>query len=350
MPRADLHLHTTYSAWRQLKFIHPRDCYVQPIEAYRAARAAGMDFVAVTDHDTVEGALRLLEHPEADPARVIVGEEVEATFPEIGQWVHVNVLGITEEDHRELQRLRPDVRELCAYCRERGLLHVLNHPFQSFCGQKPIESYLEDILSLFTHVEGLNGGVTALQNRAVSALCDESELWGTPLVQVGGSDAHTLGRVAGAWTEAEGATAAEFLAQVQAGRCRVGGAAQSLWGLVGSVHAIIGTYYARLFTGRGEAPGPAVYAKDLAVASLLLPFAFGPFPTAVTALHQARQKAVARSVLSRLEKPLALCPAPYGASREVWLEMEEWRSGLSGAALPLWTAPEAMPSEREARG
>jgi predicted metal-dependent phosphoesterase TrpH len=350
LPRADLHLHTTYSAWRQLRFIHPRDCYVPPVGAYRAALAAGMDFVAVTDHDSVEGALRLLEHPEADPARVIVGEEVEATFPEIGQWVHVNVLGITEEDHRELQRLRPDVRELCAYCRERDLLHVLNHPFQSYTGQKPLESYLEDILSLFTHVEGLNGGVTASQNRAVSALCEEADLWGGHLVQVGGSDAHTLGRVGRAWTEAEGGTAGEFLAQVKAGRCRVGGTAQSFWGLVGSVHSIIGTYYLRLFTGRGEAQGAASYCKDAAVATALLPFAFGPFPAAVTALHQARQKAVARSVLARLEKPLALCPAPYGASRGPRAGMEAYGGGLSASGLPFLAECEPKAASGEARG
>ena len=350
MPRADLHLHTTYSAWRQLRFIHPRDCYVEPIQAYRASLAAGMDFVAVTDHDSVEGALRLLEHPEADPARVIVGEEVEAIFPEIGQWVHVNVLGITEEDHRELQRLRPDVRELCAYCRERDLLHVLNHPFQSFFGQKPIESYLEDILSLFTHVEGLNGGVTALQNRAVSALCEEAELWGSPLVQVGGSDAHTLGRVGRAWTEAEGGSASQFLAQVKVGRCRVGGAAQSFWGLVGSVHVIIGTYYARLLTGRGGGRGFKARAQDLVGATALLPFAFGPFPAAVTALNQARQKAVARSVLTRLEKPLALCPAPYGAPRGPRAGMDEWSGDLSGGTWPLFAGCEAKAVEGEARG
>ena len=43
----------------------------------------------------IKGALRLQEEPGIDPSRVIVGEEVECAFPETGQWVHVNVLGLS---------------------------------------------------------------------------------------------------------------------------------------------------------------------------------------------------------------------------------------------------------------
>ena len=76
MAKADLHVHTRYSAWRHMRFIHPRDCYLEPVEAYERALREGMDLVAVTDHDSVEGALRLLEAPGVDPSKVIVGEEL----------------------------------------------------------------------------------------------------------------------------------------------------------------------------------------------------------------------------------------------------------------------------------
>jgi len=135
-------------------------------------------------------------------------------------------------------------------------------------------------------------------------------------VQVAGSDAHTLRRVGAAWTEASGATAAEFLDEIRAGRCRVGGTAASLWGLIGDVHAVIGEYYLRLYTGRGEAAGAAAYTKDLLVATACLPAAFGPFPSAVTALHQARQKLVSRHVLARLSSfdwPRFLAAEPAAA-------------------------------------
>ena len=300
MAKADLHVHTIYSEWRHMRLIRPRDCYLDPAEVYAAALGAGMDFVAVTDHDSVEGALRLLDGPGVDPDRVIVGEEVECRFPETGQWVHVNVLGLTEMDHAELQRLRDDVRAVVAYCRGRGLLHVLNHPFQSCAGQKPVAAYLEDVLALFTHVEGLNGGVTAFQNRAVSELCVAAGGAGRHLVQVGGSDAHTRRRIGLAYTEAEASTAAQFVEAVRRGRCRVGGSAQSLWGLVRDVHGVIGEYYGRLYRGRGEASTARAYALDLLVASICLPAAFGPFPTAVVAIQQARQKLASRAVLDYL--------------------------------------------------
>lgn len=283
-----------------MRFIHPRDCYLEPVEAYGRALREGMDLVAVTDHDSVEGALRLLEAPGVDPAKVIVGEELECSFPETGQWVHINVLGLNERDHEELCRLKGNVREAVGYCRARGLLHILNHPFQSYFGQKPLQAYIEDILALFTHVEGLNGGVASLQNRSVGALCAAAAAQGCALTQVGGSDAHTVGRIGKAWTEAEGATALEFMDSVRAGRCHPGGTSQGVLGLFLSVERVIGTYYARLYSGRGEGGGAAGYAGDLLAASACLPAAFGPFPLAVVALNQARQKAVSRAVPSRI--------------------------------------------------
>jgi predicted metal-dependent phosphoesterase TrpH len=283
-----------------MRFVHPRDSYVRPEVAYRRALTAGMDFVAITDHDSVGGALRLLEEPGVDTSRVIVGEEVECTFPETGQWVHVNVLGLDEEDHHELRRLTGDVREVVGYCTSRQLLAVLNHPFQSYRGQKPLEAYIEDVLALFTHVEGFNGGVTLLQNRAVGALCAEAALQRHPLTQVGGSDAHTLSRIGRAWTEAAGLTASSFLQEIRAGRCHPGGTTLGTWGLFWEVEKVIGTYYGRLYTGRGDGPTPAAYAGDLFSATACLPGAFGPFPLAVVAINQARQKAVSRRVLSRL--------------------------------------------------
>ena len=300
LARADLHVHTFYSAWRHMRFVHPRDCYVQPLEAYRNALAMGMDFVAITDHDSVEGALRLFEFCRVDLRKIIVGEEVECTFPETGQWVHVNVLGLTEEDHGELQRLKRDVRDVTGYCSARGLLAILNHPFQSYRGHKSVEAYVEDILSLFTHVEGLNGGVSQLQNRAVGALCAVAAEQGHTLTQVGGSDAHTAARIGKAWTETQANTVPAFLSEVHAGRCHPGGTTQGTWGMFCEVERVIATYYARLYSGRGLGENKAAYAGDLLSATACLPAAFGPFPLAVVALNQIRQKAVSRRVMAKL--------------------------------------------------
>jgi len=300
--RVDMHVHTAYSGWRHLRLIHPRDSYLDPFDAYQAALERGMSFVAVTDHNTIEGALRLTDDPRVDPRRVIVGEELECAFPDTGQWLHVNLYGLGERDHSLLGRLKADVREVVAYCRERDLLCVLNHPFQSYLGQKPLRGYVADILRLFTHVEGWNGSLPTVQNLAVQALCRQAASAGLTLVQVGGSDAHGIRRVACAYTEASASSAEDFLVQVKRGHCSVSGTTLSTAGMIAEVYRIVGTYYRRLYTGKGDAKTPAGYLGDVLGATACLPFALGGLPAAVTLGSQIRQKAVSGSVLLRMEK------------------------------------------------
>src|SRR5678815_583578 len=104
--RADLHVHTCHSRQTgDLTFLRSRDCYSKPEEVYRVAKSRGMDLVAITDHDTIDGALELLDHlPGAED--VIVGEEVSCRFPDGNVNVHFGVYGMTEALHRELQPLR----------------------------------------------------------------------------------------------------------------------------------------------------------------------------------------------------------------------------------------------------
>src|SRR6266851_2273755 len=67
--RADLHTHTNAS-----------DGWPTPSELVdHAARRARLDVIAVTDHDTIEGALRAAEHAaKRSRLQVIVGEEVSS--------------------------------------------------------------------------------------------------------------------------------------------------------------------------------------------------------------------------------------------------------------------------------
>ena len=62
MLRADLHVHTWHSGYNHdLPFLKSRDCFADPLAVYRAAKARGMDLVAITDHDSIDGGLELLE-------------------------------------------------------------------------------------------------------------------------------------------------------------------------------------------------------------------------------------------------------------------------------------------------
>jgi len=112
--RADLHVHTCHSTMSgTLRFLGSRDCYSRPAEVYRVAKARGMDLVAFTDHDSIGGAIELL-NDRPDLPDVIVGEEVSCRLPDGGIDVHLAVYGMTEPLHRELQPLRRNVFDVIA--------------------------------------------------------------------------------------------------------------------------------------------------------------------------------------------------------------------------------------------
>ena len=61
---ADLHCHSDASnkaAEAALNAIHCPECYSRPEEVYAQAKRRGMDFVTITDHDSVDGVLRIVE-------------------------------------------------------------------------------------------------------------------------------------------------------------------------------------------------------------------------------------------------------------------------------------------------
>jgi len=250
--KVDLHVHTVFSRYRHLKILRARDSYNDPQKVYDRCRDVGCDYVAITDHDTIEGALDLLSRrPELEPT-VIIGEEVETYFPDTGQWVHVNVLDVDEPTHEDLTHLKPDIYDLVGYLRSRGLVHFLNHPMQSYRLQKAPIRYVEDVLSLFTHIEVGNGTLPVKHNRAVAGVIEYGRRRGVVCHGVGGSDAHGLGPIGAYVTLAEGADKRAWLASVQAGRCLVQGREIGLVGLIGQVYAIIGRYYLNLDTPLGR--------------------------------------------------------------------------------------------------
>ena len=63
MPSLELHSHTIYS----------RDSLFKPGQILRACDRKGIDLIAVTDHNSIEGALKA---KEIAPERVIIGEEI----------------------------------------------------------------------------------------------------------------------------------------------------------------------------------------------------------------------------------------------------------------------------------
>lgn len=298
MRRCDLHLHTRYSAWKHLRAIRARDSYSDPVAVYERALAAGMDYVAFTDHDSIEGALCLLSaRPEAAP-RVIIGEEVETWFPDTGQWIHVNVFGLDEAAHREIQRLRPNVYELVGWLRRRGLLHVLNHPFQSYRFQKRPRAYVEEILGLFDHFEIGNGTMPPGHREAGEAMLRYAgELLGRK-TGVAGSDAHVVERAGSSWTAAPGETPQAWIASVARGDCVQSARPIGLGGLMSNVYHAVGSYYAGMRSREGRA---GMSLLNYLAAAGLLPGVIIGVPAVLTLLSDLRQRGVARWVRRGLE-------------------------------------------------
>ena len=55
--KADLHCHSVYSTFKYFRIANTRDSYNRPEEVYRLAKERGMDFVTITDHDSIDGCL-----------------------------------------------------------------------------------------------------------------------------------------------------------------------------------------------------------------------------------------------------------------------------------------------------
>lgn len=174
--RVDLHLHSrasgTASNWwvRGLGAkMEARESYTPLEKAYRMVKKAGMDFATLTDHETVEGALTLLHHPD-----FFVGEEVSARFPEDGSHVDVLVYELDAASHREVQARRGNVHALVDYLREAGLIHVLAHPIYGMPNPVTREG-VERRLVLFGLWELVNGSRPAEQNRLAAEIAARTD-------------------------------------------------------------------------------------------------------------------------------------------------------------------------------
>src|ERR1700691_1390129 len=92
--RVDMHCHSTASQVSKLGVQRAAglpECATPPEEVYALAKRRGMDFVTITDHDTIDGALRIADRPD-----VFVSEELPAHLRgEPAAAVHVLCYDIT---------------------------------------------------------------------------------------------------------------------------------------------------------------------------------------------------------------------------------------------------------------
>jgi hypothetical protein len=130
LTRIDAHCHSWASdgpAVAALGLINCPECYSPPERVYEQAMARGMDLVTITDHDTIKGAMELVDRGFD---RFIVGQEVSVRFPEDRCLLHVLVWGLTPELDDEINqlKLRDDVYQFAAWLKDHDLPHAVAHP------------------------------------------------------------------------------------------------------------------------------------------------------------------------------------------------------------------------------
>jgi predicted metal-dependent phosphoesterase TrpH len=294
--RADLHVHTCHSTRSgNLQFLGSRDCYSRPADVYRVAKARGMDLVAFTDHDSIDGALELLDARPDLAAEIIVGEEVSCRLPDGDLQVHLAVYGMTEALHRELQPLRANVFDAIGRLREADVFFSLNHLLHFYRGEIPLERYLR-LLDAVPALEVRNGTMAEAHNLLLERIARGDA---RPFAITAGSDAHTLRRIGTTWTEAPGRTRDEFIASLRRGRGVAAGAHGSTAAVAGDAYGVIASYVAALagFGPRDLRSWRRAACLAFSVASL--PFQFMPL------LLAAQSKAGERRAIEQLTAHLA---------------------------------------------
>jgi glycosyltransferase involved in cell wall biosynthesis/predicted metal-dependent phosphoesterase TrpH len=310
--RVDLHCHSSASQESRLgvqRALGLPECATPPEEVYDLAKRRGMDFVTVTDHDTISGVLEIADRPD-----VFVSEELTARFRGEPQAVHVLCWGIDPDDHEWLQRNSGDIEACAEYLHGNSIACALAHPFYAVAA--PLEArHRRRLAQLFPVWETRNGSRAPELNLPAAVYIETHGGAG-----VGGSDDHAGVDVGRTWTETPPASTPEELLQ----HLRRGEA-----------------------TARGDQGSAAKWAH---AAMALAVRALGPSGRAAAGAHgddaAGRGAPCPRAVYAMVERvlsqgdarggPLAadLRPADARALLHAWLDSLDLR--MSGSELLAW--------------
>jgi glycosyltransferase involved in cell wall biosynthesis len=255
MLRVDLQLHSRYSdrptEWILRRLGMPQS-YSEPEKLYRKLDAAGMTFKTITDHNRLEGGKAIAHYPD-----VFLSEEVTTYFAD-GCKIHLLIWNLSEAQHEEIQRLRPNIYELAAYLRGENLPHGVAHPLASINKILTVEHF-ERLVLLFRCFEGCNGNreplaqeianrcLTTLTPEKIAELADRHGIAPTHpephrKVLFAGSDDHSGLRPGQTFTRVEsGSTVADFFRALEAG-------AATMQGPMGDPLTLSSSLYTTLFS------------------------------------------------------------------------------------------------------
>ena len=248
-----MHCHSTASEVSRLgvqRAVGLPECATPPEEVYELAKRRGMDFVTITDHDTIDGVLQIADRPD-----VFVSEELTAHFRGESQAVHVLCYGITPADHEWLQAHRGDVEECAGYLREQEIVCALAHPYYTV-GAPLTARHRRRLADMFGIWEIRNGARARELNRPAAIYIATNDGTG-----IAGSDDHAGVDIGRTFTETPPArTPAELLAHVRAGRVAArgdqGSAAKWAHAAIALAARVLGSGSPGKSSADGDGPDP----------------------------------------------------------------------------------------------
>jgi glycosyltransferase involved in cell wall biosynthesis/predicted metal-dependent phosphoesterase TrpH len=242
-----MHVHSTASELSKLgiqRSLGLPECATPPQEVYELAKRRGMDFVTITDHDTIDGALEIAHLPD-----VFISEELTVFFKGERQAVHVLCYGIDGSDHEWLQAHNDDVETCAAYLDQHQITAALAHPFYAV-GAPLTARHRRRLAQLFPIWETRNGSRAKELNLPAFVYIETHG--GTA---IGGTDDHAGIDIGCTYTETpHAADPLQFLALVRAGAAESHGAQGSAakW-----AHAAMALAIRSLGTGDAQPATPA---------------------------------------------------------------------------------------------
>jgi len=171
--KADLHIHTTYSP----------DSITSLKQVIARCRETEINCVAITDHNTILGALKL---QEMAPFTVIVGEEISTRSGEIIGYF------LSEEIPSHLP-----ANETVRRIKGQGGLVCIPHPFDRLRGSTIHRKTLEALLPHIDIIEVFNSRVLLSRHNFSARLLAQAN----GLLRSAGSDAHTASEIGCAYVE-----------------------------------------------------------------------------------------------------------------------------------------------------
>jgi predicted metal-dependent phosphoesterase TrpH len=208
--RADLHMHSTYSDG------------IGSIEQilYHVQHNTDLDVIALTDHDIIEGSLRMRDLWAKGNYRfdLVVGEEITTSEG------HMLALYIEK-------RIRPglSMESTIDLVHEQGGLALMAHPLNPFfrhsCQREVLDRIFAERAVWLDGIETWNASFCGIgANRLAMRINREVYGWS----EIGNSDAHTLGAIGRGCTWFEGKNAENVRTTIEAGLSAPGG---KLWGV-----------------------------------------------------------------------------------------------------------------------